>query len=162
MISHLAKELGQGDSCAYLLLGFFRATEPPPNSTITWLLCMLAELGTSRNSHGLLKHTLSLAASFNIAVSDVVGAMRATGAPIRPSEDGPPKGLAVLLDSLAGFVFARGARPSSDGTVKLYTNRAFREGLCTPDVVRSLWGPNELPLLSKFVHKEDLCASRLL
>ena len=95
LISRLAKELGQGDSCAYLLLGFFRATESPPNDAITWLLCLLAELGTSRNSHGLFKDTLSLAATFNIPVSDVVGAMRVTGAPIRLSEDGPPAGLTL-------------------------------------------------------------------
>ena len=39
MISRLAKQLGQADSCAYFLLGFFQATKPPPKDTIVWMLC---------------------------------------------------------------------------------------------------------------------------
>ena len=97
MISRLAKQLGQADSCAYFLLGFFQAAKPPPKDTIVWMLCHWAELATSRNSHLLLNDTLSLAAAFNISVGDVVGAsMRATGASMRPSTQPPPAGLVPL------------------------------------------------------------------
>ena len=55
-----------------------------------------------------------------------------------------------------GFIFARGASPRADGSVLLYANHAFCDNLCSLDTLHNTWSANELPMLARFVHKDDL------
>ena len=159
LIIRLTNEFGPSDSTAYFLDGFFQdvATEMPSKQNLAWLLRHCAELATARNMHSVLHLVMNLAAAFDIPVFDVVGAsMRATKFPFRPCELPPPPGLGCLLDSLPGFIFARGASPRADGSVLLYANHAFRDNLCSLDTLHVTWSANELPMLARFVHKNDL------
>lgn len=159
LIIRLTNEFGPSDSTAYFLDGFFQevATEMPSKQNLAWLLRHCAELATARNMHSVLHLVMSLAAAFDIPVFDVVGAsMRATKFPFRPSSLPPPPGLGCLLDSLPGFIFARGASPRADGSVLLYANHAFCDNLCSLDTLHNTWSANELPMLARFVHKDDL------
>lgn len=156
LVSRMIREAGRKDSCAYFLLGFFQdKVELPPQASLLFLLRYWAEMATAKNSHSALKDTLSLAVALGISVADVVGLPMRSG--LKPSDLPPPLGLVTLLDALPGFTFARSAHPRPDGSVSLYANQAFRDGICSLETLRAAWAPNTLPMLSKFVHHDDLC-----
>ena len=156
LVHKLAKELGPNNSTAYFILGFFQVEEQPQWDATRWLLRNCAELATSCKSHAMFKSTLEIATALGVSIADVAPTRPTASGAIRISDQPLPSGLPILLDSIPGFVFARGADLRSDGSVPLYTNRAFEDFLCSAADIRATWAINELPMLSRFVHKSDL------
>ena len=154
LVATIAKELGQQNSCADFLTGFFSGS--PSLDSIMWLIRHWAGIASARNSHSLLKCALSLASACQIAVASVLFQ------PDIAAGLAAPPSVVHCVETLPGFGFARAANPCIDGTIGLVCNRAFREHVCTMERLHATWRANEREMLSLFIHPEDLYAAAQL
>jgi len=151
LIGAMAKEWGPQNCCADFLQGFF-AGPPPSAESILWLLRHWATVATVRNSHVLLQRTLDLAGACNIAVGSLVYRLESA---LRPAAHSPPA-VVHCVEAMPGFGMARSANPMSNGSIDVICNRAFREHVLGPEQLLATWHANDVEMLSRFVHPEDV------